>query len=137
MGSVIAKEKSISQSQYLDFVYSQSKTLYDSIPQAPRPSIDPAEPPTEVPVDGSIGSIQSLSEAKPAKQPQTTTPTPSTSKVSTEFNSIQSNPTPGNNKRKGKYTKKNLETNRRIQNQPPTITIKGKERKISISAMRR
>ena len=123
MGSSITEKKSISRAQYLDLVYSQSETLYDLIPQAPRPSTDPAKPLAEVLVDGIVGSSQSPSAVKTTKQPQTTTPTPSTSKVSTEVNFIQSIQTSGNNKKKGKSKIKNLETNRRIQNQPPMITI--------------
>ena len=41
MGGAIIKEKAISRAQYLDLVYSQSGTLYDLIPQTPRPSTDP------------------------------------------------------------------------------------------------
>ena len=55
MDDVITKDKSISRAEYLDLVYSQSKTLYDLIPQAPHPST--AKPPVEVPVDGIVGSI--------------------------------------------------------------------------------
>ena len=88
MGSTITEEQAISQAQYLDLVYSQSGILYDLIPQAPCPSIDPAKPPTEVPIDGIVGSIQSPLTAKPAKKPQTATPTPSNPKVFTEVNSI-------------------------------------------------
>ena len=57
MGGVVTEEQAISSAQYLDLVYSQSRTLYDLIPQAPHPNIDPAKPPTKVPVDGIIGSI--------------------------------------------------------------------------------
>ena len=57
MGDVVTEEQAISQSQYLDLVYSQSGNLYDLIPQAPCPSTDLAKPPTEVPVDGIVGSI--------------------------------------------------------------------------------
>ena len=98
MGSAITKSQAISWAQYLDLVYSQSGTLYDLITQAPHPSTDPAKPPTEVPVDGIVGSIQSPSATKPTKQPYTGTPTPLTPKVSSEFNSIQSTQTSGNNK---------------------------------------
>ena len=69
MGGVITKDKTISWAQYLDLVYSQSETLYDLIPQALLPSTNPAKPPAKVPVDGIVGSIQSPSAAKPAKQP--------------------------------------------------------------------
>ena len=44
MGSVVTEEQAISCTQYLDLVYSQYGTLYDLIPQAPRPSIDPTKP---------------------------------------------------------------------------------------------
>ena len=79
MGGAVTEEQAIGRAQYLDLVYSQSGTLYDLIPQAPRPSTDPTKPPAEVPVDAIVGSIQSPSAAKPAKQAQTATP--STPKV--------------------------------------------------------
>ena len=88
MGGAVTEEQAISQAQYLDLVYSQSGTLYDLIPQAPHPSTDPAKPPAETPVYGIVGSIQSPPTTKPAKQPQTSTPTPSTPKVSAKVNSI-------------------------------------------------
>ena len=69
MGGAITEEKAISRSQYLDLVYSQSGMLYDLIPQAPLPSIDPSKPPAETLVDGIVGSIQSPPIANPAKQP--------------------------------------------------------------------
>ena len=106
MGSAIIEEWAISLAQYLDLVYSQFETLYDLISQAPRPSINPTKPPAEVPVDGIVGSIQPLSTAKLAKQPQTATPTPSTPKVSTEVNSIQSTQTLGNKKKVKDINKK-------------------------------
>ena len=91
--------------------------MYDLIPQAPHPSTDPAKPPAETLVDGIVGSIQSPSVAKPAKQTQTSPPTPSTPKVSVEVNSIQSNQTSGN-KRKGKNRNKKPENQQ--ENPRPT-----------------
>ena len=105
MGGVVIEEQAISWAQYLDLVYSQSGNIYDLIPQAPRPSTDPAKPPVEVLVHGIFGWIQSSSAAKPAKQPQTAIPTPSTPKVSAEVNSIQSTQTSGN-KNKGRNRNK-------------------------------
>ena len=70
MGGVVTEEQAISWAQYLDLEYSQSGTLYDLIPQAPRPSTDPAKPLAETLFDGIVGSIQSPSIAKPAKKPQ-------------------------------------------------------------------
>ena len=55
--------------KYLDLVYTQYGTLYDLIPQAPHPSTDLAKPLEEVPIDGIVGSIQSLLVAKPTKKP--------------------------------------------------------------------
>ena len=104
MGGAVIEEQAISWAQYLDLVYSQSGTLYDLIPQAPRPSTDPAKPSKKLPIDGIVGSIQSSSAVKPAKQTQPDTP--STPKVSTEVNSIQSIQTSGNNNKKGKSKNK-------------------------------
>ena len=67
MGGSITEEQAISRAQYLNLVYSQSRTLYDLIPQAPRPSTDPTKPSAEVPIDGIVGSIHSPSTVKPAK----------------------------------------------------------------------
>ena len=36
-GGVVIEEKVISRAQYLDLIYTQSSTLYDKIPDAPRP----------------------------------------------------------------------------------------------------
>ena len=88
MGGAITEEQAISQDQYLDLVYSQSGTLYDLILQAPRPSTDLAKPLAEVHVDGIVGSIQSSSTVKPAKQTQPIIP--STPKVFVKVDSIQS-----------------------------------------------
>ena len=45
MGGVMIEDQAISCAQYLDLVYSQSDTLYDLIPQAPRPTYYPSKPP--------------------------------------------------------------------------------------------
>ena len=75
--------------------------MYDLIPQAPHPSMDPDKIPAETPVDGVLGSIQPSSAAKPTKKPNSYATTPSTPKVSAEVNAIQSMQTP-RNKKKGK-----------------------------------
>ena len=41
MGGVVTEEQAISHAQYLDLVYSQLGTVYDLIPHAPQPTIDP------------------------------------------------------------------------------------------------
>jgi hypothetical protein len=49
----------ISRAQYLDLVYSQMSTLYDLIPDAPRPSTNPTPTPPVAShvVDGVIGTF--------------------------------------------------------------------------------
>ena len=36
-GGVVTEEQVIAHAQYLDLIYTQSGTLYDKIPDAPRP----------------------------------------------------------------------------------------------------
>jgi hypothetical protein len=38
MGGVVFEEQEISRAQYLDLIYSQIDTLYEFLPDAPRPS---------------------------------------------------------------------------------------------------
>ena len=92
----------------MDLVYSQSRTLYDLIPQAPHPSMDPDKLPAKTPVDGVISSIQPPSIVKPAKQPSASTTYPSNPMVCTEVNAIQSTQSSGS-KKKGKGKKKKPE----------------------------
>ena len=76
MGGGVTKDQAISCAQYLDLVYSQSGTLYDMIPHAPRPTIDPSGPTTEPPIDGILGSVQAQTTKKSSKnQNQTISPT--------------------------------------------------------------
>jgi hypothetical protein len=60
MGGVVTEEKVISHAQYLDHVYSQMGTLYDLLPDAPHPSMNPN--PTHLvtshAADGVIGTFQ-------------------------------------------------------------------------------
>ena len=90
MGGDVTEEQAISHAQYLDLVYSQSRTLYDLIPQSPHPSMDRTKPPTEIPVDGVVSSIHPSSISKSAKQQIPSTAAPSTPTISVEVNSIQS-----------------------------------------------
>ena len=97
-------------------VYSQSGTLYDLIPHAPRPTTDLSRPITEPP-DGILGSVQTQMEDKSSKkQTQNATPTsepepPSktTSSLvsSTEVNAVQSTKS-SSEKKKGKNKLKKL-----------------------------
>lgn len=58
MGAFFTEEHVISRSQYLDLVYSQLGTMYDLIPNGPRPMNDPSKPLTKPPMDGLVGSIK-------------------------------------------------------------------------------
>ena len=118
MGGVFTEERAISHAQYLDLVYSESGMLYDLIPQAPLPSTDPANPPTQTLIDGVVGLIQPSSTSKPSKQTNSYTTTPSTPTVSTGVNSIQISEAP-DNKKKGKGK------NKKPGNQQPMRMIKG------------
>ena len=102
MGGAFMEEQANSRAQYLDLVYSQSRTLYDLIPHFPHPSADPTKPPAKNPMDGVVGSIQPPSTMKPAKQQSpSTAPT-----FFVEVNSIQSLQTPSIKKKGKGKTKK-------------------------------
>ena len=115
MGGIVTKEEAISHAQYLDLVYSHLGTLYDLIPHAPQPTINPSRPTTEPPADGILVSIQMQTVEKYSKKKyQTTTPSkqlaPSTKPTpshvaSAEVNTIQSNE-PSSGKKKGKNKSK-------------------------------
>ena len=44
-GGVITEEQVIARAQYLDLIYTQSGTLYDKVPDAPRPEFSIPPPP--------------------------------------------------------------------------------------------
>ena len=96
MGGVVTEEQAINHAQYQDLVYFQSETLYDLIPQASRPNMDPTKPPAETLVDGVAGLIQPPSAAKPAKQQSNPTTNHSSCTFSAEVNVIQSTQTLSN-----------------------------------------
>jgi hypothetical protein len=54
-------------SQHLDLIYSQLGTLYDIIPHAPRPSIDPMKPNLGPHVNGVVGFVSHASVNQLAK----------------------------------------------------------------------
>jgi hypothetical protein len=122
MGGVVTEEQVISRAQYLDLVYSQMGTLYDLIPDAPRPSTTPTSttPTTSHVVDGVIGTFHADAQSMhaPHTNPKSNasnvqhalTPTPSTEKTS-EVNSVQSTPAGKNKSKKGKGKNKEDKNN--------------------------
>ena len=92
MGGAITEEQAISRAQYLDLVYSQLGTLYDIVPNAPRPTNDPSrQHALESHADGTIGSMKSQSQ--PYASGKKNAPAPSPPASATDGNAKQ-NPTP-------------------------------------------
>ena len=91
MGGVVTKEQAISRAQYLDLVYSQMGTLYDLLPDLPRPSTSTTSntPATSHAYDGVIGTFQAQPHFASSTNPKPTSskvqnapsPTPPTSKI--------------------------------------------------------
>jgi len=69
MGAYLTEEQAIARAQYLDLVYSQSGTLYDYFPNAPRPGTSKAPPtPSVDSIIGSITSTPNKNSANPRKK---------------------------------------------------------------------
>ena len=113
MGACVTEEQAIARTQYLDLVYSQSGTLYDYLPDAPRPGKSKA-PPTPS-VDGIIGFVNPSSKktsANPGKQNsnasnRNTSQATSNSSNTSEVNAVQSTKTDKASKGKKKGKGKN------------------------------
>jgi hypothetical protein len=122
MGAVVTEEQAISRAQYLDLVYSQMGTLYDLLPDAPRPSTSATSttPAASHAADGVIGtfhaqphSVQTSSNnPKPISSnvQNASSPTPPTNKTS-EVNVVQSTPAGKNKSKKGKGKNKEDKNN--------------------------
>jgi hypothetical protein len=111
MGGVVTEEKDISRAQYLDLVYSQTRILYDLLPELPRlgTSSTSTTPAASHAVDGVIGSAQAQSHSVSSSNPKSATsnvqnaPPPATSAGKTsEVNVVQSTPTGKNKSKKGR-----------------------------------
>jgi hypothetical protein len=102
MGGVVTEEQAISRAQYLDLVYSQTRTLYDLLPDLPRPgtSSTSTAPATSHAADGVIGTAHTHSHSVSTTTPKSNSsnvqsapsPSPPTGKTS-EVNVVQSTPT--------------------------------------------
>ena len=68
MSEAVTEEDVIRRDQHLDLIYSQSGTLYDIIPNAPRPSNDQPRTAPGPHADGMIGSIFATSVSQVAGQ---------------------------------------------------------------------
>lgn len=70
MGGCVTKDQAISHAQYLDLVYSKYGTLYEMLPNAPRPSsyLTTSKSLDTPPVDGVIGYVSQTSTKSSSKQ---------------------------------------------------------------------
>jgi hypothetical protein len=92
MGGVVTEEQAISRAQYLDLVYSQTGTLYDLLPDAPRPSTSTTSttPAASHEADGVIGTFHAQLHSTSSTNPKPSSsnvqnalsPTPPTGKTS-------------------------------------------------------
>ena len=124
MGGVVMEEQAISRAQYLDLVYSQTGTLYDFLPDLPRPgtSITSTTPAASHAADGVIGTTHTHSHYVSNTTPNSSSsnvqnapsPTTSTGKTS-EVNAVQSTLTGKNKSKKGRG--KNKESKNNNQNE--------------------
>jgi hypothetical protein len=122
MGGIVTEEQAIIRAQYLDFVYSQSDTLYDMIPNSPQSSNDQTKPTPGPHADGMIGPIsidttnqmtrkhsQSTKVTNPSSFFHTNSPSKPPTQTS-EVNTVQStapkNPQQSRGKKKGNNNKK-------------------------------
>jgi hypothetical protein len=120
MGGVVTEEKAISRAQYLDLVYSQMGTLYDLLPDLPRPnnSSTSTTPAASHAAGGVIGSSQAQPHSVSSVNPKSASsnvqndsfPAPPTGKTS-EVNAVQSTPAGKNKSKKGRVKNKEGKNN--------------------------
>jgi len=67
---VTIEEEVIIRAQQLDLVYSQSRVLYDILPNAPRAETNPAKFSPRLHADGIVGSVQNIVAHQNLNQPQ-------------------------------------------------------------------
>jgi hypothetical protein len=137
MGGVVTEEEVIARAQYLDFVYLQSGTLYELIPNSTHATNDPSKPSSTSHADGVIGSVKTQSTSQltgttqwsastSAPNPTTPSSTPPQTQVF-EVNMVQSTPSqqPGGKKKaRNKPNKNNNNEPPKNQSQTPAA---GKE----------
>ena len=68
MSGAVIEEDVIRRAQHLDLIYSQSDTLYDIIPQAPRPSNDKPRTAPGPHANRMIGFVSTTSVSQVARQ---------------------------------------------------------------------
>jgi hypothetical protein len=124
MGGVVTEEQAISRAQYLDLVYSQMGTLYDLLPELPRPgtSNTSTAPAASHAADGVIGTTHTHSHSVSSTTPKSTysnvqnalSPATPAGKTS-EVNVVQSTPTGKNKSKKGRGKNKEGKNNNQTE----------------------
>jgi hypothetical protein len=138
MGGVVTEEQAISRAQYLDLVYSQTGTLYDLLPDLPRPgsSTTSTTPAASHAADGVIGSTHSHSHSVSTTTPKSNSsnvqsapsPAPPAGKTS-EVNVVQSTPTGKTKSRKGRgKNKEGKNNNPNEQTKSPPVDDRDKRK---------
>jgi hypothetical protein len=138
MGGVVTEEQAISRAQYLDLVYSQTGTLYDLLPDLPRPgtSTSSAPPVASHAADGVIGSTHSQSHTVSLTTPKSTSsnvqsapsPAPPPGKTS-EVNVVQTAPAGKTKSRKGRgKNKEGKNNNPNEQTKTPPVDDRDKRK---------
>ena len=102
-GGIVTEEKVITRAQYLDLIYTQSRMLYEKIPNAPRSNFT-VPPPSK---DSHAGDAMIGTES--THQSTTSDPVPSSKINVLSFNKGKSDKKP-RSKKKGKSKKKQTST---------------------------
>jgi hypothetical protein len=137
MGGVVTEEQAISRAQYLDLVYSQTRTLYDLLPDLPRPgtSSTTTTPAASHAADGVIGITHSHSHSVSSTTPKSNSsnvqnapsPAPLADKIS-EVNAVQSTPTGKNKSKKGRGKNKEGKNNN-LNEQTKTPPVEDRDKR--------
>jgi hypothetical protein len=137
MGGVVTEEQAISHAQYLDLVYSQMGTLYDFLPELPRPNASNTSttPAALHAADGVIGTAQAQSHFVSSTNPKSyssnvqNAPSPATLTSKTyEVNVFQSTPTGKNKSKKGRGKNKEGKNNNQTE-QPKTMPVEDRDKR--------
>jgi hypothetical protein len=134
MGGVVTEEQAISHAQYLDLVYSQTGTLYDLLPDLPRPgtSITSTTPAASHAADGVIGTTHAHSHSVSTTTPKfnssnvqnALSPAPPAGKTS-EVNAVQTTPAVRTNPKKGEARLGRVKTLIRMSKPKPLLLMTG------------
>jgi len=108
LSGVTTEEEAIIRAQQLDLVYSQSRVLYDILPNAPRTETDPTKFVPGPHADGVVGSAQNTAaQQNVSHSQQQANPCYQNANTSADILSIQKGSQPSEGKKKGKNKKKN------------------------------